>query len=226
MKTILCIGAHPDDIEIGMGGTVASLTSRGYNVILLDLTNGEPTPMGSPEIRKKEAEKAAKILNAQRITLDFPNRFLEDNIDYRKKIASIIREYRPEYVFAPYFDDAHPDHIAASYLSEFARFYSKLTKTDIKGEPYFPKRIIFYFPIHLRLRITPSFIIDISDFIEIKKQAIYCYESQFILPKKEKIIENILIENRYWGYQAYVEAGEPFYQKEIPVYINWPLNYI
>jgi LmbE family N-acetylglucosaminyl deacetylase len=128
MKTIMCVGAHPDDVEMGMGGTVALLVDQGYDVLILDLTNGEPTPYGSPEIRKKESEEAAKVLGVKRITLDLPNRYLEDTIENRKKIAAIIRDFRPKYIFAPYFEDAHPDHIAASKLVDASRFYAKLTK--------------------------------------------------------------------------------------------------
>lgn len=221
----MCVGAHPDDIEMGMGGTVASIVSRGHEVLLLDLTNGEPTPHGSPEIRKKESENAARILGTKRITLDLPNRFLEDTIENRKKIAEVIRSFQPEFIFAPYFDDGHPDHIAASKLVDAARFYAKLTKSDIKGEPFYPKRVVYYFPIHIKLRIQPSFIVDISDYLEIKKKAIYCYESQFILPKKEFILESLIMENLYWGLQANTKAGEPFYQKEIPTYTHWPEGY-
>ncbi|GIX41620.1 MAG: bacillithiol biosynthesis deacetylase BshB1 [Leptospiraceae bacterium] len=225
MKRILCVGAHPDDVEMGMGGTVASLVDQGYEVLLLDLTNGEPTPYGSPEIRKKESEEAAKILGVKRITLDLPNRYLEDTIENRKKVAAIIREFKPKYIFAPYFDDAHPDHIAASKLVDAGRFYAKLTKSDIPGEPFFPKRIIYYFPIHIRLSIQPSFLIDISKYLNKKKEAIYCYKSQFVVPKKEAIIESLLIENRYWGMQVYTEAAEPFFQKEIPLFYQWPKGY-
>ena len=136
----MCVGAHPDDVEMGMGGTVALLVDQGYDVLILDLTNGEPTPYGSPEIRKKESEEAAKVLGVKRITLDLPNRYLEDIIENRKKIAAIIRDFRPKYIFAPYFEDAHPDHIAASKLVDASRFYAKLTKSDIPGEPFFQKR--------------------------------------------------------------------------------------
>jgi bacillithiol biosynthesis deacetylase BshB1 len=225
MKKIMCVGAHPDDVELGMGGTVASLIDQGYEVLILDLTNGEPTPYGDPETRKKESQEAANILGAKRITLDLPNRYLEDSIENRKKIAAIIREFKPKYIFSPYFDDAHPDHIAASKLIDAARFYAKLTKSDIPGEPFFPKRIIYYFPIHIRLKIQPSFLVDISRYIKKKEEAILCYKSQFIISKKEYIIENLLIENRYWGMQVYVEAAEPFYQKEIPLFYQWPKGY-
>ena len=219
------MGAHPDDVELGMGGTVASLVSREHEVLILDLTNGEPTPFGSPEIREKESQKSAAILGAARKTLDMPNRYLEETIENRKKIAAEIRSFRPDYIFAPYPMDAHPDHIAAGNLAESSRFYSKLTKSDIPGEPFFPRRVIYYFPVHIRLRMEPSYVFDISAHMDKKRAAIQCYESQFKAGKKEHIIESVLNENKYWGFQTGVEAGEPFYQREITLFENWPEGY-
>ncbi|MGB9553392.1 MAG: PIG-L family deacetylase, partial [bacterium] len=125
---ILTIGAHPDDVEIGMGGTIAALKDKGHEVTILDLTDGEPTPTGSREVRLKESQEAAKILGVdRRITLDLPNRFLLDTIENRLKVAQVIREIKPEAIFLHYWTDAHPDHRAACQLCEAARFYAKLT---------------------------------------------------------------------------------------------------
>lgn len=221
----MCMGAHPDDVELGMGGTVASLVARGAEVHILDLTNGEPTPHGSPEIRQKESQNSAQILGASRKTLDMPNRYLEETIENRKKIAAEIRKFQPYYIFAPYPVDAHPDHIAAGHLAESSRFYSKLTKSDIPGEPYFPRRVIYYFPVHIRLRVEPSYVFNITGHVDTKRKAIECYESQFKAGKKEHIIESVINENRYWGFQAGVDAAEPFLQREIPLFENWPEGY-
>ncbi|MBL8022422.1 MAG: PIG-L family deacetylase [Leptospirales bacterium] len=209
-----------------MGGTVASLAMRGIPVRLLDLTNGEPTPFGTPEIRKAESRKSAEVLGADRITMDMPNRFLEDTIENRKRIASEIRAFRPDYVFAPYAQDAHPDHVAANKLAVAARFYAKLSKSDIPGDPCFPSRVLFYFPVHVRLRINPSFLSDISDTVRKKEEAIRCYESQFIRSGKESFIENVIIENKYWGFQGNCAAAEPFFQEEVPLFKSWPEGYL
>ena len=209
-----------------MGGTVASLAARGHEVLILDLTNGEPTPHGSPEIRAEESAKAAAILGVRRRTLEMPNRFLEDTVANRKTIAAEIRQFRPEYIFAPWHEDAHPDHIAASRLSEAARFYAKLTKSDIPGEPFFPRRTIFYFPVHLRLRIDPSYILDISGFLEKKETAIRQYRSQFEAGGKEYLIDAMIGEARYWGFQGGVVAAEPFVQLETPLLKTWPEGYL
>lgn len=222
---ILCVGAHPDDVEIGMGGTVASLVASGHRVNLLDLTNGEPTPHGSPEIRARESAAAAAELGVERRTLGLPNRYLEDTVENRKLVAAAMREFRPDYVFAPYAEDAHPDHIAASHLVDAARFYAKLTKSDIPGEPCFPRRVIYYYPVHLRLRIQPSFLLDISATLQQKGRAIRCYHSQFAAGGKDSLIDRFLDENRNWGFQGGCDAAEPFFQKEIPCLTDWPGGY-
>src|SRR5262245_14503369 len=98
---ILVVGPHPDDQELGMGGTIAKLVSQGHRVLLLDMTNGEPTPHGSPEIRARESSKAAKILGVNRITLEFPNRKLVHSIEARHKVAGVIRQHQASIVFAP-----------------------------------------------------------------------------------------------------------------------------
>ena len=222
-RNILCIGAHPDDVEIGMGGSVASFADRGNNVLILDLTDGEPTPNGNPEIRSKESKKAAEILGAGRKTLNLPNRYLENTIENRKIIAAEIRIFKPSYIFAPYPVDAHPDHIAAGELAEASRFYSKLTKSDIPGDPWFPLRVIYYFPVHIRLRKEPSFVMDITRTMKKKEQAIQAYVSQFT--GKETLLDNILNENKYWGFQIGCESGEPFFQNEIVGFRSWPDGY-
>ena len=225
-RRILCVGAHPDDIEIGMGGTVRSLTSRGFPVRILDLTNGEPTPFGTPETRLREAGEAARILGADRRTMDLPNRFLMDTVENRKAVAAEIRDFRPDYVFAPYPVDAHPDHVAAGALIPAARFYAKLSKSDIPGEPCFPARVVFYFPVHLRIRVEASFITDISDFIDDKRRAMAAYKSQFERAGKTAYLDRVTDENRYWGFQIGTEAGEPFFQHEPVAITQWPNGYL
>ena len=169
MRRILCIGSHPDDIELAMGGTVASMAARSYDVLLLDLSNGEPTPEGSVVRRMQEAAEAAHILGAKRQTLTLPNRYIEDTIDNRFIVAAEIRAFRPDAIFAPYPVDAHPDHVAASALITAARFYAKLSKTRLPHERHFASHLIYYFPVHLRLQLQPSFLNDISKFKEDRK---------------------------------------------------------
>ena len=116
-----------------MGGTIARLVQQGHRLTLLDLTNGEPTPTGTPERRKAESEAAAQVLGVhRRMTLPLPNRYLVDTVENRVAVAEVIRETRPDVLFIPYWVDAHPDHVAAERVSEAARFYAKLTKTEMR----------------------------------------------------------------------------------------------
>ena len=172
---ILALGPHPDDVEIGMGGTVLALRAAGHAVTLCDLTNGEPTPIGTPERRAREAAAAASLLGVRRVTLEFPNRYLQDTVEARNRVAEVIRDVRPDLLFVPYWEDAHPDHIAAAALGEAARFYAKLTKTTIAGEPHYPRRVIHFLSTHYRLHVRPSFIIDISAHIDTKMAAVSAY---------------------------------------------------
>ncbi|MBU0600642.1 bacillithiol biosynthesis deacetylase BshB1 [bacterium] len=192
MIDVLAIGAHPDDVELGMGATIAKLVRLGFKAAILDLTDGEPTPYGSKELRLKESLESAKILKVERSILSLPNRYLLDTIENRKEIAGQIRKIRPKIVFAHYWVDRHPDHIAASQLSEAAVFYSKLTKSDLPGQPLEIEKIYYFYPFHLRLSIKPSFIMDVSEDFSKKIESLKAYQSQFI---ENQFIENQFIDN-------------------------------
>ncbi|MBE7440471.1 MAG: PIG-L family deacetylase [Spirochaetales bacterium] len=220
MRKILCIGSHPDDVELAMGGTVASLSARNYKVLLLDLSNGEPTPSGSVAIRMQEAAEAARILGVQRKTLTLPNRYIEDTVDNRMLLAAEIRAFAPDTIFAPYALDAHPDHIAASALIGAARFYAKLSKTRLPHDRHFTERLIYYFPVHLRIHLQPSFLQNISAYQEQKKQALLSYQSQF--GERRILLEKLLKENEHWGFLSGVDAAEPFFQHEPVLFSAWP----
>lgn len=211
----VCVGAHPDDVEIGMGATVAKLTSAGRRVAIVDLTNGEPTPHGSPEIRAAEAEQAASVLHATRITLTQPNRYLFDSVEARFELAAVLREYRPRMLFLPYPDDAHPDHVAASAIGLAARFYGKLSKTDLDSDPYFVPFVFRYAAVHQRMVVEPSFVVDVSGHLETKLQAIAAYRSQFGVPgHNEGMSDSIRALARTWGALGGVGGGEPFFALE------------
>ncbi len=215
MAQILVVGPHPDDQELGMGGAVAKLASQGHNVLLLDMTNGEPTPHGSIEIRAKEAAKAASILGVKRRTLDLPNRMIVHSIEARHKVAGVIREHQASIVFLPYFEDAHPDHIATTRIVEDSRFDAKLTKIDLPGEPIYPKWLFYYYCTHLRHVANPSFLLDITGFETKKREAIVAYHSQFIVPERNrKVVEWIDAANTYFGSRIGTAAAEPFFTRE------------
>lgn len=212
---ILAIGAHPDDVEIGMGGTILVLRAQGHAVTICDLTNGEPTPIGTPERRAQEARGAAEILGVDRITLEMPNRYLTDTVDNRMRLAEVIRNVRPDVLFVPYWVDAHPDHIAAAQLAEASRFYAKLTKTTIPGEPFYPRRVYHFLTTHYRLHVRPSFIVDISAHIETKMRSIAAYASQFG-PERgtTDLLDGLRDFTRYFGGLIGRHHGEPFVSRE------------
>ena len=220
----LCIGAHPDDVEIGMGATVAKMVRQGARVAIVDLTNGEPTPHGTPEIRAAESAEAARILGVSRRTLSGPNRYLLDTIEARTELAEVIRELRPRVLFVPYADDAHPDHVAASSIALAARFYSKFTKTEMGGTPVFPDRVYRYMAVHQRIVAEPSFIVDVSEDLDTKLAAIGAYKSQFAAnPANATVIELMRQTAVLWGGLGRVSAGEPFFALE-PVSVNSALD--
>jgi bacillithiol biosynthesis deacetylase BshB1 len=212
---VLAFGAHPDDVEIAMGGTLLSLKAQGAKVVVCHLTDGEPTPYGNHKTRLKEAEAAARMLRLDDyLILSLKNRELMDAIPARKKAAEVIRRYKPAIVFAPYWVDAHPDHWNASELVQAARFWAKLVKTDMKGEPWYPPKLYFHLVSHLRPNVQPSFIVDTSAHHERKLAAVRCYESQFIKKPGSRALDHITMINRYFGAMIGTQTAEPFFSKE------------
>jgi bacillithiol biosynthesis deacetylase BshB1 len=214
----LVIAPHPDDAELGAGGTVLLLKAQGASVGVLDLTDGEPTPHGSPEIRRQETEAATAVLGLDwRGNLGLPNRALAADLEARRRLAAALRELRPRVLFAPYWEDAHPDHVAASALVEAARFWAKLTKTDLPGRPHYPERIIYYFSVHLRLHVRPSLVLDVTAFHEAKMRAVACYRSQFMEGRPADpptFLDDLRDRARYWGWAIGTGFGEPFLTRE------------
>ena len=218
MLDALVIAPHPDDAEIGMGGTIARLIAQGWKVGILDLTSGEPTPLGDPVRRAAETEAAnAAIGGPWRENLGLANRSLKPSLLNRRALASVFRRVRPRILFAPYWEDAHPDHTAASKLVEDARFWSKLSKSDIPGGPHHPARVFYYFSVHLRIIERPSLLIDVSDQIDAKCAAMACYRSQLVdnqVPGRPTVIESVRDRTRFWGHLAGVLHAEPFASRE------------
>ena len=185
---------------------------------MLELTDGEPTPHGSPEIRRQETDAATAVLGLTwRGNLGLSNRRLEADLDARARLAGALRQ-APGAWFAPYWDDAHPDHVAAGALVDAARFWAKLTKSDLPGEPHHPQRILYYFSIHLRLHAQPSFVLDISPYLETKLRAACCYHSQFIAgrsPTPPTLLDDLRDRARYWGWAIGTTYAEPFVCREL-----------
>ncbi len=215
---ILVVAPHPDDAELGMAGTIVRCREEGQKIGILDLTDGEPTPHGSRATRQRETATASEVLGVQwRENLGLTNRSLEATLDNRRELAGVFRRVRPRWLFAPFWVDAHPDHTAATQLVEAARFWAKLSKSDLPGVPHFPERIWYYCCVHLPQAIQPAFIVDISRQWEAKQAALECYHSQFVAGREA--LEPGFIERQreaaaYWGSLIGVRYGEPFASRQ------------
>ncbi|SFA85331.1 bacillithiol biosynthesis deacetylase BshB1 [Flavobacterium swingsii] len=186
---ILAFGAHPDDIELGCGATIAKEISLGKSVGIIDLTRGELGTRGSAEIRDLEAAKAAKILKvAVRENLGFRDGFFKNNEKHQLEIILMIRKYKPKIVLCNAIDDRHIDHGKGSKLVSDACFLSGLSKieTSLDGniqEAWRPKVVYHYIQWK---NIEPDFVVDVSGFMDIKMEAIMAYDSQFYNPSSKE----------------------------------------
>ena len=214
----LVVAPHPDDAELGMGGTIVRLIQQGWKVGILDLTDGEPTPLGSRERRASETAAAnAALGNPWRKNLGLPNRSLEPTLIHRRAVAAVFRQVRPRLVFAPYWEDAHPDHTAATKLVEDARFWSKLSKSDIAGKPFHPARILYYFSVHLRIVERPASSSTSPTSSMPRWLPCECFRSQLVENQPEGrpgVIDLVCDRTRYWGQLAGVRHAEPFASRE------------
>ena len=222
MKTALIVAPHPDDAELAMGGAIAKMITTGWSVCIVDLTDGEPTPFGSKQIRTKETQRASDILGIKkRICLDMPNRNLEPILQNRRKLAEVIRLNRPDILFAPAMPDWHPDHKAALELTEAARFEAKYHKTDLAGDPYWTPRLWQYYSPHRQGFARPSVIMNISDVWEQKLAAIKAYQSQLKNNSPTStcsLLERIEITAKYFGQCINTRYAEPFIASEpVPI---------
>jgi LmbE family N-acetylglucosaminyl deacetylase len=216
---LIAVGAHPDDIEIACGGTLARLGRKGYAVGIVDLTDGEPTPHSpGPDVRLAEAQRAAEILGvATRINLNLPNRRLFDTFEARIALAKVFRRHKPKVVlgFGGKTAMASPDHYQAMLITDAAVFYSRLTKWDesFDGLPTHTISNQLSFPIALHGLDLPEasgyIVADIGPTLEVKLQAIGCYQTQFPA-SKAGIFRAVETMNRYHGLTAGFEAGELF----------------
>jgi N-acetylglucosamine malate deacetylase 1 len=206
---ILIFGAHADDVEIGMGGTIVKLSTLGKSIAICDLTEAELSSNGNVPLRKKEATKAAEVLGVhERITLNIPDRGLYISEENIQKVVKVIRKLQPKVVFAPYAVDRHPDHGNCSKLVEEAIFSAGIRKY-LPDENYHKVKELYFYMINGFHQ--PDFIIDISETIDKKIQALQCYQSQFI--KQDHSIDTPLVN----GYIEAVEARERLFGKEIGV---------
>lgn len=215
---VLAVAPHPDDLEILCGGTLAKLVKQGYKVGIFDLTSGEPTPRGTPETRKKEAEDARCILNIPvRVNVELPNRVLMDGPEARFALATQFRRYRPGIIIVATgrTPAASPDHLQGGLIGEAARFYSQLTKWDERfagTAPYRVPHLVYApFPFDAEQRHWHGqFVVDISDTIDVKIAAVKAYESQFDVARFAKVEHLIRSTNGYHGARCGYMYGELF----------------
>lgn len=214
---MLAVGAHPDDVELSMGGAIASLVDAGHHVTLVDLTDGEPTPFGDRATRLAEASRAAAVLGIhERRTLGQQNRHVRDTDDARAELAEVLRELRPDLLFLPHAIDAHPDHVAASSLGDAARFWAKLVKTHLRHEPHYPARVLYCRPLHARVVLVPALVLDVTATHARKMSALGEYASQFALnPANARALTNVATHDAHHGSLIRVAFGEPFFSSDV-----------
>jgi bacillithiol biosynthesis deacetylase BshB1 len=202
---VLLFGAHPDDVEWGVGGIALLLRDRGVSFAIVDLTNGEMGSRGTPEERKIEADSAAETLGAaSRENLNLPDCGLVDSPENRRLIASAIRRHRPRIVVAPLWEDRHPDHAAAGLIVQNSRLFCGLKTLDDPNPPHKPGAFLFY-PIHKFHQ--PTFIVDTSLVFERKLDLLRIYRSQFVQPVNDFLF-GLESRDRYYGSLIGVRHGE------------------
>jgi N-acetylglucosamine malate deacetylase 1 len=215
---VVAVAPHPDDLEIGCGGTLAKLVKQGYKVGIFDLTSGEPTPRGSLETRKAEAEEARRILGVQvRVNVELPNRVLMDGPEARFALATQFRKYRPDIIIvaAGRTPAASPDHYQGQLIGEASRFYSQLTKWNERfagTEPYrVPHLVYIPYPFDAEQRHWHStFVVDVSDTIDQKFAAVKAYASQFDAARFTRVEHMLRSTNGYHGARCGYLFGELF----------------
>ena len=221
MADVLAIAAHRDDVEQTCGGTLLRMASRGLRTAILDLTQGETGTRGTAEDRAREAAEAARLLGVTwRQALDLPDGAIENTLEYRMKIVRVLRMLRPRVVILPYWQARHPDHAIVATLGYQACFLSGLAKVETDSAPHRPFKLVY---ASLYADVRPSFIVDISNFIEQRHAALMAYRSQYanqpagsgLFVPEEEIRERTLAEARHYGLLAGVRYGEPFVQKEV-----------
>lgn len=218
---VLAIAAHRDDVEQTCGGTLLRMAARGLRTAILDLTQGEAGTRGSAEERAQEAAEAARLLGVGwRQALSFPDGAVENTFENRVEIVKILRLLRPRVVILPYWQARHPDHAKTGMLGYDACFLSGLAKIDTGSAPCRPFKIVY---ASLYADVRPSFIVDITPFIEPRHAALMAYRSQYanqaagggLFVPEEEIRERTFAEARHYGLLAGVRYGEPFVQKEV-----------
>ncbi len=227
---LLAFGAHPDDVELFAGGTMAKMAALGHSTGIVDMSCGELGTRGTPALRKEEAAKAAKILRVKvRENLGFTDGDVRITSEARLKIIRVLRKYRPLIVLTHYWDDRHPDHVNTSRLVAEAVHHSGLAKIKTGQARYRPPTLLFF---KIPTNIAPSFVVDVSDFVEQRSAAIASYRSQLFDPaslepptslSQPDFLTHIENVHSFYGTLIGKRKGEAFHFKgvlEIPDLVN------
>lgn len=220
---VLAIFSHPDDAELSVSGTLLKLKSMGYRTGVLDMTRGEMGTRGTPEERAEEAEAAARILKLDtRLNLDEPDGHVWPTEEARTKLVRVLRTYQPRVLMTSHWEDPHPDHANTSLITRQAARLASMGKYDVEsGQTAVPVPAIMH-SLFSR-RVVPSFIVDVSDYVDEKMKAIKAHSSQFYRPdsnepetriSEQGFLDQIDYRMRYFGSLIGVAAGEPFYVSE------------
>ncbi len=220
---VLAVGPHPDDAELGVGGTLHKIATRGFAAAILDLTEGETASRGTTEERRTEAQNAAHCLGlAARVQAGLPDGGVMNTPEQRRTVLMQIRALRPRMLLAPSGPERHPDHTAAHGLVRDANFFAGVGGIDTGQEPYRAPTVYFYFPYYQPVR-KPALVVDISEHLEAKLAALRAYVSQFHNPEyagaktwvaSKQFWDAIATRAAYWGEQVGVHHGEPLYADE------------
>lgn len=220
---VLAIAAHPDDVELTCGGTLAKLKSFGRRFGIVDLTRGEMGTRGTDQIRKREADRAAEILGADfRETLDFGDGRVAGTREQELELIDLIRREKPRLLITSYPEDRHPDHARAGRLVTDCAFYAGLRKVETKHPAHRPQMTIHF---STNLVQEPDFVVDVTSVIEIRRAAIRCFESQFHRPDSAEpqtmlsqmsFLDAMDGRARHYGFLIGVEFGEGFTSRRPP----------
>ena len=220
---IIFFGAHPDDVELCCGGTVAKCVKDGLRVALVDLTRGEMGTRGTAQTRKRESTNAAKVLGATfRQQLDFGDGNLQTGREQELQIIEILRRARPQLVVAPYPDDRHPDHTRTGRIVTEASFYAGLRALETGLRAHRPQTVLYYLQNYM---FTPSFVVDVTKHWKTKMRSVAAYKSQFHDPKSKepqtfisdpKFLEMIDARGKHFGALIGAAYGEAFVTKQPP----------
>ncbi len=210
---ILAIAPHPDDAEIGCGGTLLKAVQAGKRTGICELTRGEMGTLGTPEVRDTEALEAAKILGLSfRGNLGLPDSGLQDTLEYRLKLGQVIRDLQPQTLLVPHQTDRHPDHVGATLLSASAVHLAGLQKASLEGKPHKVKKILYY---QGNAPINANVLVDVSSVIDAWEKAIMAHQSQFSGLAVSETVSPEILERRkarlmYWGTFIGVRYAEAF----------------